>query len=260
MLQRGEFLNLLENVEEMDDYIWIIYKEYSRFISLSNSIESSEDMIKNIELIKSSEVSVRSLLNLVFIKMNPEINRWIAFDQEKNNNYAKLSSRIEKIIDSIEERRETFIKNLSNKSDIEVNRITNKANLDFFMSFLRSICKDLIFNSLSHAYKSYSNVEKPALQEKQGGELIIYTIKNKDEELYWYLVYLHFSRLSQITVSLFKFIPKELPIRPHEVTDLNRLYLDHPSLKKESNLLSNEQDIQDDDEQDIEEEEEGEDE
>lgn len=233
ILQKTKFAELVMDIEKIDRSIWDFYRESKIFISSSNFVSRNENILESIEKVKKASTSIRSLINLTFMKMNPSANSLIAYDNKEsdNKNYANLSLKIEKLLDSISQEASNFFSGLSNKNEIITNAITNKAKLDSFISFLSGVYTDLLFNSIYFATKDYLSLKEPAILDVKG-EVILLNTLTKNQEVFWYLVYRHFSRLSQITISLVKFTQKEIAIKTTPVVDATDFYIGSLSKKK----------------------------
>lgn len=224
MLQRKDMFNIVRKSEEVDSYLWDIYKESKIFISSSNFIETNKDILLNINQIKIVSESIRSIINLIFVKMNPGINSLIALDNQKSkDNYSNLSLKIEKLLESIENKTSEFFSGILTRIDIETNVIANQSKIDSFMAIVNSVYKDLVLRSLKTSVDDYLQMEKPAIKEIEGGQTIL-KITDKNKEAFWYLVYQNFSNLAQITVSLVKFTQASIQVRPSPIVDAAQMY------------------------------------
>ena len=238
-LQRQKFWAIeekLKTLEKSEISIYELCREVDRFVTCMNAIDFTDDFVGKIELVRKSESSIKTIFNITFSEMNPELNSLIKEESERSNNYNSLLLRLEALIKSIGDARSILTTSLKNKIDIETNVLTNNTNIAFFVSTLSSIFNDLVYHSIKRASEILIKIKEPVIvfSEKVDKEVVI---KEKEKigfkmegdgrkTLFNYLIYAYFLRTSQSAVPIFSNLrPSESTIKilPPEAMEYRRM-------------------------------------
>lgn len=227
MLQRYKFQELSERLLTKGISIYELCEEVDRFVTYMNSIDFTDNFIEKIERVRKTESSLKTIINIIFSKMNPELNLIIKEEDLVSNNYNGLVLRLERLTTEIGRARQDLTTSLKNKVDIETNVLTNNSNISFFISSLTSIFEDLIYHSLKQACDSILSIEVEAgIPIKKENKIIILKT-SADKMLFYYLVYAYFLRTLQSTIPIFsnlKPLESNIKILPPEAMEFQRLY------------------------------------
>ena len=243
MLSRIEFYDLIDGLKSVGIDFLEILPPVDRFITCMNSINYNSNTIHKIKMIRNAELLIREIIQLVIVNINPDLNRLIELDQKENDSHKNLINCIVLIQNKIEEQKKILVNNLSNKEIYDSNRITNKLNIEFYSLYLENLFKNLVEKTIQYAFYKYIITEEPVTDSE---DYLRNTIKKfdsmqktyirikKDVNLFWYFVFSHLFRSSQII----GFMPENQMqrIKPIEIKDLRRLVrveIESEKLKKE---------------------------
>ena len=213
MLQRAKFWKLEKDMKEKGINIYELCRETNRFVTFVNSIDLTDDFIEKIEYVRKAETSLKTVINILFSEMNPDLNPLISIDEGKNSNYNSLLLRLDRLNSAIAEARQNLTVSLKSKVDIETNVLINNTNIALFISNLSSIFNDLIFHSIKKASEIIlSHVRKDTELAIDFGDKVIHA--EKEEILFYYLAYAYFLRTLQSSVPIFSSLkPSESQIK-----------------------------------------------
>ena len=225
MLQRAKFWKLEKNLKAKKINIYDLCRETNRFVTFVNSIDLTDDFIEKIEHIRKAESSLKTILNILFSEMNPDLNPLISIDEQKNNNYNSLLLRLDRLNSAIAEARHNLTISLKIKTDIETNVLINNTNIAFFISNLNSIFNDLIFHSIKRASEIIlSHVRDDTELAIDFGDKVIHA--EKEEILFYYLAYAYFLRTLQSSVPIFsnlKPLESQIKVLPPEAKEYMKM-------------------------------------
>src|SRR4030042_4165977 len=200
-MNRLDFYDLDEEMKEAGIFeLSDIPQNADSFITYITSLTNSTDTNLKIEMITKAETILKSLLQSILPKINPDLNIIIYYDNDVNDSYKKLVDCLGYLQSQINEKKDELINYLSNK---DMNKLTNKMKIDYFASYLEEILNGIIYTPLKESCNKFFSIEEPATnkieklgKDKFGMSKIISF--EKDSKLFWYLVFTYLFRSSQV--------------------------------------------------------------
>ena len=204
MLQRAKLWELERKLNKEKISIYDLCRESNRFVTFLNSIEINDNFFVKLHFIKKAESSLKTLMAMLISKLNPTLNKYIRWDENKNRNYATLVLRLDKLNSGIGEARKNLPLNIKNITDVKTNVLTNNLNISSFVSVLETVFNDLIYNSLKESCQKITEQEINHIPDEDEKGAFYYEVKGQDKELLFYgLVYAFFLGVVQLTVPIF---------------------------------------------------------